>query len=542
VNLLDSYAGPFEADFHLGRLTRAALGRLGREYMLFSHLHDRGIMPLVGRSIGPEAMTEVACDEWRGASPVYNQRNREQLGIEGDGVSAIFKGFQLDVGFPHQYMDVQYELVNESLGYFWLPFCGAYEDVFANSGGKELAIRQLCHAMEDTTFDATVMAVNPRARCIPQHRPPLQIGHTGPTCRWSVVIEAEAGKVAELDLTRRIRSSRAARFRFPDLEGELGEGRPDYRGPFEPDFVLESLAQPVLARQCKEFVLDVHLLMRAALTSIRDRWGAELADSMLRDHRAALAPVYVPRLRAALGIRGNDMASILKTLQIDPGLPPDYVRFGTRVIDGERGHFWIERCEALAKGEPEAWVALLEDVESPGFDATIAAVNPRARCTPVAPERIQDPRGDVERAWEIEIDESVEPLPESPLANVVRVSNAAAFSFRTRTSRAGAAACGPGAGPRLPCALPRSPRVAQGRRAPARVPLPEPVLDQHDALARAQLDPHQVGGKRHPKGGSQATSRRAVPEGDPRGLGAEVQRDGGALALVDALEGEHPVG
>lgn len=36
-----------------------------------------------------------------------------QLGIEGDGVTAIFKGLQLDVGAPHLYLDFQFEVVDE---------------------------------------------------------------------------------------------------------------------------------------------------------------------------------------------------------------------------------------------------------------------------------------------------------------------------------------------------------------------------------------------------------------------------------------------
>jgi len=436
VDRLDRYDGPFDPAFAWSRLSRGALGRLGRELMLFAHLHDRGIMPLVGARFGAGAMTELALGEWMGASPVYNRRNREQLGIDGDGVSAVFKGFQLDVGFPHQYMDVRYELVDESLGYFWLPFCGAYEDVFAHSRGREAAIVQLCHHMEDPTFDATVMAVNPRARARPEHRPPLRIGHTGPSCRWRVFLGDEPGSVDQLPVTRQVAASRAGRFRFATPELDAGglaageEGMTDYAGPLKPDFALEDLARPVLARQCQEFALDAHLLMRASFATIRERWGAETARGLAREQWAALAPVYVPRLRAALGIAGSDMASILKSLQLDPAFPPEYVRIGCELVDEGRGRFWIEDCEALAEGEPDAWLALLADAERPGFDAAVAAVEPRARCERLAPEAIADARGPVALAWEIRIEPGAEPRSESPIANAVRMSNAARFRFR----------------------------------------------------------------------------------------------------------------
>jgi hypothetical protein len=47
----------------------------------------------------------------------------------GDGVETIFKGFQLDVGFPHQYMDVRYQLEDDRRGFFWLQSCGALLEV-----------------------------------------------------------------------------------------------------------------------------------------------------------------------------------------------------------------------------------------------------------------------------------------------------------------------------------------------------------------------------------------------------------------------------
>ncbi len=427
----DRYDGPFDPDFGIGRLSRTALGRLGRELMLFAHLHDRAIMPLVAGRFGPTAMTELALGEWMGASPVYNRRNRLQLGIQGDGVSAVFKGFQLDVGFPHRYMDVRYELVDESLGYFWLPFCGAYEDVSTLTRGREASIVQLCHHMEDPTFDATVMAVNPRARVRPEHRPPLRIGHTGPHCRWRVFIGDEAGTVDELPVTERVAASRAGRFRFAAPQVARGdEGMADYGGAFAPDFALEDLAQPVLARQCREFALDAHLLMRAAFTTIRERWGAQAAGELAREQWVALAPVYVPRVREALGIDGRDVESILKTLQVDPAFPPEYVRTGAELVDAGVGRFWIEDCEALAEGEPEAWLALLADRERPGFDACVTAVEPRARCRPIAPTAVSGAAGDVALAWEIRVDPDVPPRSLPPLTGAIRMSNAAAFRFR----------------------------------------------------------------------------------------------------------------
>jgi hypothetical protein len=289
--------------------------------------------------------------------------------------------------------------------------------------------------MEDPTFDATVMAVNPRARARAEHRPPLRIGHVGPVCRWRVFLGDEAGRVEELPITRQVAASRAARFRFAMPEADPGEGMRDYRGPLRPDFALEDFAQPVLARQCKEFALDVHLLMRGAYASLRARHGAEVARGLAREHWEAVAPVYVPRVREALGIGGDDVASILKTLQVDPGLPFDYVARGCALLPDGRGQFWLEDCEALAEGEPDAWTDLLADAERPGFEAVVAAVNPRALCRRIPSGAPSGARGAVRHAFEIGIDASARPRPESPLAGAVRFSTASSFSFRSGRAR-----------------------------------------------------------------------------------------------------------
>ena len=114
MEVLDDYSGSFEPGFSLARLSRKALARLGREYLMAGHVHDRALMPIVGSRFGPESMTDVAIDEWMGSSPIYNARNREGLRIEGDGVSSILKGFQFDVGAPHQYMDFQLKSHNRT--------------------------------------------------------------------------------------------------------------------------------------------------------------------------------------------------------------------------------------------------------------------------------------------------------------------------------------------------------------------------------------------------------------------------------------------
>ncbi len=124
----NDYSGDFDPSFSYEDLSKTALVRLVREYALIVHLLDRSMCAAIGLRYGAEAVKELAIEEWAGASPVYGNRLREIMAVEGDGVSAIFKVLQLDPGFPHHYLDVRYEVVDERHGYFELAYCGALMD------------------------------------------------------------------------------------------------------------------------------------------------------------------------------------------------------------------------------------------------------------------------------------------------------------------------------------------------------------------------------------------------------------------------------
>ena len=208
---MDDYSGPFRPDFQLEDLSKEALVTLCREFMMVAHLLDRAIMPAIVQRFGAQAMEELAIEEWRGASPVYTQRIRKAMKVEGNDVAAIFKSLQMDPGFPHQYMDVKYEVVDEKKGYFWLDYCGALADV---EPWGEARVVSMCHHIEDPTFDATMQAVNPKAKCRPVHRPPRDPKDRKPVCHWEVTIDDDAVPAEEAPITKITRISTAATFEF----------------------------------------------------------------------------------------------------------------------------------------------------------------------------------------------------------------------------------------------------------------------------------------------------------------------------------------
>jgi hypothetical protein len=209
------YSGEFDPSFDYEDLSKEALVRLVREYALIVHQLDRSMCAAIGLRYGAEAVKELAIQEWVGSSPIYGERLRQIMAIEGNGIPAIFKVLQLDPGFPHHYLDVHYEVVDEHHGFFELAYCGALMD--AEPFGEKM-VTNMCHHIEDGTFDITAQAVNPKARIRPVHRPPRMPGDRVPHCRWEVVIDDDTETIPEADITKITRMTTAATFAFPPMK------------------------------------------------------------------------------------------------------------------------------------------------------------------------------------------------------------------------------------------------------------------------------------------------------------------------------------
>ena len=70
-------------------------------------------------SYGRDEMGEIAIDEWMGASPIYTRPHAEAARVRGRRhLDTIFKGLQLDIGAPPQFMDFRYRCIDDQHGEF----------------------------------------------------------------------------------------------------------------------------------------------------------------------------------------------------------------------------------------------------------------------------------------------------------------------------------------------------------------------------------------------------------------------------------------
>jgi hypothetical protein len=125
------------------------------------------------------------------------------------------------------------------------------------------------------------------------------------------------------------------------------------------------------------------------------------------------SPIYTHRMRALMGIEGDDVPAIMKALQLDVGFVHQYMDVRYQVNDANHGEFWLAHCGALLNVEPhgeERVFGMCHTIEDPTFDATAYATNPRARIRPIhRPPRVPADR-EPHCHWTIEIDPANDPV------------------------------------------------------------------------------------------------------------------------------------
>ena len=86
------------------QLSRQQLAVLLPELLLIGQMIDRSGMAWCIQEFGRDEMVQIAIEEWAGASPIYTRRMQRALNYEGVDIFTVFKGLQLDIGAPPQFV------------------------------------------------------------------------------------------------------------------------------------------------------------------------------------------------------------------------------------------------------------------------------------------------------------------------------------------------------------------------------------------------------------------------------------------------------
>ena len=406
--------------------TRDDLAALVREYLLAGHLIDRAGMPHLIGPYGRDGMAAIAIDEWMGASPVYTRRMQRAMGFVGDDVTTVFKGMQLDIGAPPQFMDFRYTVHDADRGEFQLAHCGALMDV--EPMGEDF-VTAMCHHIEDPTFDATALATHAGAQVRPIHRPPRVPTDRHPHCHWTLEIDRSVPPREDPDVTRRIGGSLAASTVLLNPGDESsGDGWDDYSGPLDPDLRLESFSREALVTLAGEVTLQGQLLAMAFMAAVEDRHGHGAAVDVGVRQFTGVAGVVAGRLAALLDAPRN-LDGLTKVLELHPGLAPaGYVDVRVhRTADAVLVD--LLDCPALHEDGVDSWAGLLAAGSDLPLVALAHAVDPRTDVRRVEPadQGADDAPADGSLVARWEFTTGTDEVPELAEVTLTRFSTGADF-------------------------------------------------------------------------------------------------------------------
>ncbi len=395
-------------------LSRAELAILVPELLLIGQLIDRSGMAWCIQSFGRAEMLQIAIEEWAGASPIYTRRMQRALGYSGDDVITIFKGLQLDIGAPPQFMDFRYTVHDRWHGEFHLDHCGALLDV--EPMGADY-VQGMCHDIEDPTFDATAVAPNAKAQVRPIHRPPRLPADRQPHCAWTVIIDEshpEAQSIPALDI---VAETRAARWQLAAID-RADEGRADYSGPLLSDFDFAAYSHSALVRIADEVCLQMHLLNLSFGIAVRARASdnTDLATSICTKQLTGIAGVAAERIRRAMKLPA-DIAGLTEVLRLHPLLNPA----GYVVAEIAEGRLGVHPSPAHDDG---AWISLCTPASVGPLQAIATAVDPHIAV------RLEGTDTD----WTAEFEQTSTAMKVSPEVEVTKFSLGATFEFEPRRS------------------------------------------------------------------------------------------------------------
>ena len=395
------------------QLSRQELAVLLPELLLIGQMIDRSGMAWCIQEFGRDEMVQIAIEEWAGASPIYTRRMQRALNYEGVDVPTIFKGLQLDIGAPPQFMDFRYTIHDRWHGEFHLDHCGALLDV--EPMGDDYVFG-MCHTIEDPTFDATAVATNARAQVRPVHRPPRVPSDRHPHCAWTVIIDEAYPPVEGIPALDIVAETRAANWELDAID-RSDEGLADYSGPVVSDFDFSAYSHSALVRMADEVCLQMHLLYLSFAIAVRARAGSDvkLADSICTRGLTGVAGLGAERIHRALSLPGG-IAGVLKVFELHPLFNPvGYVNAEART------QLQVHQSPAH---DDAAWISLCSPESVQPLQAIATAVDPHIEV------RVTGTGTD----WIAELSESDTAATELPEVSVAKVSGGATFEFQPRRS------------------------------------------------------------------------------------------------------------
>jgi len=181
----------------------------------------------------------------------------------------------------------------------------------------------------------------------------------------------------------------------------------DYSGEFRTDLRMEDFSSEALVRLWKAAGLLYVGLSSIYYTVVREKLGEGMARELDAEVWKREAPLEMGRMSGAMNIRGNDVASLLKTLQVDIGGNPIWPEFRCELKDKNHGYLLIKRCRGLDYWARHGERAMQEHgcyLDVVGFQHAANYFNPKINARALKLPPVQSPDENV-CEWEFSLEE-----------------------------------------------------------------------------------------------------------------------------------------
>ena len=163
----------------------------------------------------------------------------------------------------------------------------------------------------------------------------------------------------------------------------------DYSGEFRPDLRMTDFSREALVRMWQVAGMMYTSLAGNYQRVMQEKLGEKVAQELDAEVWRRQTPVEVRLCRRAMGIAGDDVVSLFKHLQVDPGAGGIWPELEFELKGPDQGVLTVKRCVALDHFERhgEAELARLkhtcEVLDGEGFQDTAALFNPRMTARPL---------------------------------------------------------------------------------------------------------------------------------------------------------------
>jgi len=184
----------------------------------------------------------------------------------------------------------------------------------------------------------------------------------------------------------------------------------DYSGEFRPDLKLSDFSKEALMRLWETGGKLYIGLDGLWYNLIREKFGEKTASEWDWEIWKRATPLEVRRSREAMNIWGDDVASLFKFLQVDPGAGGIWPEFRCELKNNQRGILTVNQCRALRYFERHGDAAALTnacEMDRWAFEDTAHCFNPRirTRCLKLPPR--SNP-SEIGCQWEFWIEDGVD--------------------------------------------------------------------------------------------------------------------------------------